>query len=54
MSPMLGYVAVGMGYVKKAFSAPGREVEVLAEGGREKALVSELPLWKPAAPEPAK
>ncbi len=48
MSPMLGYVPVAMGYVKKAFSAAGKEVDVLAEGSREKALVSELPLWKPA------
>jgi folate-binding protein YgfZ len=46
MSPMLGYVAVAMGYVKKAFTTPGKTVNVLAEGSREKATVSELPLWK--------
>lgn len=48
MSPMLGYVPIGMGYVKKAFSAAGKEVEVLAEGSREKALISTLPLWTSA------
>ena len=45
LSPMLGNVPIAMGYVKKAFSAAGKEVEVLAEGGRAKAVVGELPLW---------
>jgi glycine cleavage system aminomethyltransferase T len=46
MSPMLGYVPVAMGYLKKAHAAAGREVEVLAEGSHVKAKVVELPLWK--------
>ena len=37
---------VAMGYVKKAFSTAGKEVQVLAEGSRAKATVAELPLWK--------
>jgi len=48
MSPMLGGVPVAMGFVKKAFSEPGRIVEVLAEGARAKATVVELPFWKKA------
>jgi len=47
MSPMLGNVPVAMGYVKKAFAVPGKEVEVLAEGSRVKAEVVGLPLWTP-------
>jgi folate-binding protein YgfZ len=46
MSPMLGNVPVAMGYVKKAFTTPGKEVEVLAEGTRVKAEVVALPLWR--------
>jgi folate-binding protein YgfZ len=46
LSPMLGNVPVAMGYVKKAFSTAGKEVQVLAEGSRAKAVVTELPLWK--------
>jgi folate-binding protein YgfZ len=47
MSPMLGNVPVAMGYVKKAFA--GKELEVLAEGSREKAAVVPLPFWKKSA-----
>ena len=46
MSPMLGNIPVAMGYVKKAFMAPGKEVEVLAEGSRVTAEVVGLPLWE--------
>jgi folate-binding protein YgfZ len=47
MSPMLGYVPVALGYVKKAFAAPGaKALEVLAEGARAKADVTPLPLWE--------
>ena len=46
MSPMLGDVPIAMGYVKTAYSAAGKTVDVLAEGSRAKAVVSELPLWK--------
>jgi folate-binding protein YgfZ len=46
LSPMLGNVPVAMGYVKKAFSGVGKEVQVLAEGRRAKAVVAALPLWK--------
>lgn len=46
LSPMLGNVPIAMGYVKKAYAAAGKEVAVLAEGGREKAVIKELPLWK--------
>jgi folate-binding protein YgfZ len=46
LSPMLGNVPVAMGYVKKAFSGAGKEVQVLAEGSRAKAVVAALPLWK--------
>ena len=28
------------------YASPGRVVEVLAEGARGKAVVSELPLWR--------
>ncbi len=44
-SPILGNVPVAMGYVKKAFSSAGKEMQVLAEGSREKAVVAELPFW---------
>ncbi len=53
MSPMLGNVPVAMGYVKKAFAAPGKEVEVLAEGSRVKAEVVGLPFWSGASSQPA-
>jgi folate-binding protein YgfZ len=46
LSPMLGNVPVAMGYVKKAFSAAGKQVETLAEGSRASALVAPQPLWK--------
>jgi folate-binding protein YgfZ len=46
VSPMLGGEAVALGFVKRAYAAPGRVVEVLAEGGRAKGVVVELPLWK--------
>ncbi len=46
LSPMLGNVPIAMGYVKKAFAAPGKEVEVLAEGARAKATVAGLPFWE--------
>ncbi|HVX86536.1 MAG TPA: glycine cleavage T C-terminal barrel domain-containing protein [Phycisphaerae bacterium] len=46
MSPMLGNAAVAMGYVKKAFAVAGREVAVLAEGSRERAIVTALPFWR--------
>jgi len=49
LSPMLGNVPVGLGYVKKAYSGEGKEVEVYAEGAREKATVRGLPLWKRAS-----
>ena len=45
LSPMLGNVPVGMGYVKKAYAAGGKDVELLAEGSRVKAGVVGLPLW---------
>jgi folate-binding protein YgfZ len=45
MSPMLGNTPIALGYVKKAFAMPGKEVEVLAEGSRLKAEVATLPLW---------
>ncbi len=45
LSPMLGAAPVALGYVKKAFSTAGQQVEVLAEGGRAQATVRELPLW---------
>jgi folate-binding protein YgfZ len=45
MSPMLGYVPVATGYVKKAYATIDKEIECLAEGGRAKARVSTLPLW---------
>jgi folate-binding protein YgfZ len=45
LSPMLGNAPIAMGYVKKAFAAPGKRVEVLAEGARSKATVCELPFW---------
>jgi folate-binding protein YgfZ len=45
-SPMLGNVPVAMGYVKRAYATAGRVVEVLAEGARAKAAVSDLPIWK--------
>jgi folate-binding protein YgfZ len=45
-SPMLGNVPVAMGYVKKAFSTAGREVETLAEGSRAATTVTPLPLYK--------
>lgn len=48
VSPMLGGVPVALGYVKRAYATPGRVVEVLAEGQRAKAVVSELPLWRRA------
>ncbi len=48
MSPMLGNVPVAMGYVKKAFAGVGKEVDVLAEGSRERATVVALPFWKRA------
>jgi folate-binding protein YgfZ len=50
MSPMLGYVPIALGYVKKAFAIPGRELEVLAEGSRVNATVTPLPFWSPAPP----
>jgi glycine cleavage system aminomethyltransferase T len=43
---MLGNVPIALGYVKKAYAAAGKAVEVLAEGGREKAVIRDLPLWK--------
>ena len=46
MSPMLGYVPVALGFVKKAFASPGKQVEALAEGARAKAEVMALPLWE--------
>jgi folate-binding protein YgfZ len=45
LSPMLGHAPVGLGYVKKAYAGGGNEIEVLAEGGRAKAQVADLPLW---------
>jgi len=48
LSPMLGNVPIAMGYVKKAFSTAGKEVETLAEGSRAPATVASLPLWKRA------
>jgi len=45
LSPMLGLSPVVLGYVKKPFAQPGREVELLAEGARTKAKVVELPFW---------
>ncbi len=45
MSPMLGYTPVALGYLKKAYTAPEKDVEALAEGGRVKAKVVALPLW---------
>ena len=48
-SPMLGNVPVAMGYVKKSvFDWWRRKWKCLAEGGRAKGTVSELPLWKRA------
>ena len=52
-SPMLGNVPVAMGYVKKAFSTAGKEVELLAEGARVNAEVTGLPLWQKATPAKA-
>jgi folate-binding protein YgfZ len=46
MSPMLGNVPAAMGYVKKAYAAPGKQVELLAEGTRVKAEVAGLPFWE--------
>jgi folate-binding protein YgfZ len=45
MSPMLGYVPIATGYVKKAYATIDKEIEALAEGGRVKAKVTTLPLW---------
>ena len=45
MSPMLGNLPIGLGYVKKAYASPGKQVEVLAEGARVKVEVASLPLW---------
>jgi folate-binding protein YgfZ len=47
-SPMLGNIPIALGYVKKAFATPGREVETLAEGSRSQTTVATLPLWKRA------
>ena len=50
MSPMLGYVPVALGYVKKVYATPREKpVEVLAEGLRVKADVVALPLWEKKA-----
>ena len=46
VSPMLGNEPVALGYVKRAYATAGRVVEVLAEGARAKAVVTELPLWR--------
>jgi folate-binding protein YgfZ len=46
LSPLLGAHAIALGYVKTPYAKPGRVLEVLAEGGRSKATVSELPLVK--------
>jgi glycine cleavage system aminomethyltransferase T len=43
---MLGNVPVAMGYVKKAYAVPGKDVEVLAEGTRARASVAPLPFWE--------
>ena len=45
MSPMLGYVPIAMGYLKKAYATADKEIEALAEGSRVKAKVAPLPLW---------
>ncbi len=50
MSPMLGNVPIALAYVKRACALPGRSLEVLAEGSREKASVVPLPFWPTPAP----
>jgi folate-binding protein YgfZ len=50
MSPMLGYVPIALGYVKKAYSTPGAaSFDLLAEGTRVKAEVVSLPFWQKKA-----
>jgi folate-binding protein YgfZ len=46
LSPILSDVAIGLGYVKRPFVAPGTKVRVPAEGELREATVTELPFVK--------
>lgn len=43
LSPMLSDTAIGLGYVKRPFVAPGAKVRVPAEGALREATVTQLP-----------
>jgi len=47
LSPILSDSAIGLGYVKRPFVAPGTKVRVPAEGALREASVTELPFVKP-------
>jgi folate-binding protein YgfZ len=47
MSPMLGNTPIAMGYLKRAYAQPDRQVEVYTSEGQVKATVVGLPFWKP-------
>jgi aminomethyltransferase len=47
LSPILSDTAIGLGYVKRPFVAPGTKVRVPAEGALREATVTELPFVKP-------
>jgi folate-binding protein YgfZ len=49
LSPILSDIAIGLGYVKRPFVAPGTKIRVPAEGALREATVSELPFVKPIA-----
>jgi folate-binding protein YgfZ len=49
LSPILSDIAIGLGYVKRPFVAPGTKVRVPAEGALREASVTELPFVKPIA-----
>jgi folate-binding protein YgfZ len=46
ISPVLSNIAIGLGYVKKAFVAAGTELTIPAEGAMHKGKVVELPFVK--------